>query len=117
MCAMIPMLRRFTADDTSEVPAEEVEGRRPGDLAVGGQRRQHFRDLHRAEPTRLGMISYAVFCLTKKTLSLSVQPMGGQGCVGRADLRLLGPVIPRSKVIGVGRISAEHAKEMGNEAP
>src|SRR3990172_897526 len=54
MWAMIPMLRRFAADDTSEVPSEEVEGRRPGDLAVGGERRQHFRDLRRAEPPEVG---------------------------------------------------------------
>ena len=34
-----------------------------------------------------------------------------------ADVRLLAPVIPRSKVIGVGRNYAEHAAEMGNEVP
>jgi 2-keto-4-pentenoate hydratase/2-oxohepta-3-ene-1,7-dioic acid hydratase in catechol pathway len=33
------------------------------------------------------------------------------------DVRLLAPVIPRSKVIGIGRNYAEHAKEMGGEAP
>ena len=33
------------------------------------------------------------------------------------DVRLLAPVIPRSKVIGIGRNYADHAKEMGNEAP
>ena len=32
-------------------------------------------------------------------------------------VRLLAPVIPRSKVIGVGRNYADHAKEMGNEVP
>ncbi|PRY61330.1 2-keto-4-pentenoate hydratase/2-oxohepta-3-ene-1,7-dioic acid hydratase in catechol pathway [Knoellia remsis] len=31
------------------------------------------------------------------------------------DVRLLAPVIPRSKVIGIGRNYAEHAKEMGGE--
>jgi 2-keto-4-pentenoate hydratase/2-oxohepta-3-ene-1,7-dioic acid hydratase in catechol pathway len=31
------------------------------------------------------------------------------------DVRLLAPVIPRSKVIGVGRNYAEHAAELGNE--
>jgi 2-keto-4-pentenoate hydratase/2-oxohepta-3-ene-1,7-dioic acid hydratase in catechol pathway len=31
--------------------------------------------------------------------------------------RLLAPVIPRSKVIGVGRNYAEHAAELGNEVP
>lgn len=31
--------------------------------------------------------------------------------------RLLAPVIPRSKVIGIGRNYAEHAAELGNEVP
>ncbi|WP_324649933.1 fumarylacetoacetate hydrolase family protein [Georgenia sp. H159] len=38
----------------------------------------------------------------------------------RVDLdsvRLLSPVIPRSKVVGVGRNYAAHAAEMGNEVP
>ncbi len=34
-----------------------------------------------------------------------------------ADARLLAPVIPRSKVIGVGRNYAAHVAEMGNELP
>lgn len=33
------------------------------------------------------------------------------------DVRLLAPVIPRSKVVGIGRNYAEHTAEMGNEAP
>ncbi|MEE6272989.1 fumarylacetoacetate hydrolase family protein [Georgenia wangjunii] len=33
------------------------------------------------------------------------------------DARLLSPVIPRSKVIGIGRNYAEHAAELGNEVP
>ncbi|HWO50689.1 MAG TPA: fumarylacetoacetate hydrolase family protein, partial [Ornithinibacter sp.] len=33
------------------------------------------------------------------------------------DVRLLAPVIPRSKVIGIGRNYADHAKEMGGKAP
>ena len=33
------------------------------------------------------------------------------------DVRLLAPVIPRSKVIGIGRNYADHAKEMGSETP
>jgi 2-keto-4-pentenoate hydratase/2-oxohepta-3-ene-1,7-dioic acid hydratase in catechol pathway len=33
------------------------------------------------------------------------------------DVRLLAPVIPRSKVVGVGRNYAEHASELGNEVP
>jgi 2-keto-4-pentenoate hydratase/2-oxohepta-3-ene-1,7-dioic acid hydratase in catechol pathway len=34
-----------------------------------------------------------------------------------AEAKLLTPVIPRSKVIGVGRNYAEHAAEFGNEVP
>lgn len=34
-----------------------------------------------------------------------------------ADARLLAPVIPRSKVIGIGRNYRDHAAELGNEVP
>ena len=37
--------------------------------------------------------------------------------VGLVDARLVAPVIPRSKVVGVGRNYAEHAAELGNEVP
>ena len=37
--------------------------------------------------------------------------------VAMDDVRLLAPVIPRSKVIGIGRNYAEHAAELGNEVP
>lgn len=33
------------------------------------------------------------------------------------DVRLLAPIIPRSKVVGIGRNYAEHAQELGNEVP
>ena len=33
------------------------------------------------------------------------------------DVRLLAPVIPRSKVIGIGKNYADHAAEMGGEVP
>lgn len=33
------------------------------------------------------------------------------------DVRLLAPIIPRSKVVGIGRNYADHASEMGNEVP
>ncbi|MGZ4600572.1 fumarylacetoacetate hydrolase family protein [Oryzihumus sp.] len=33
------------------------------------------------------------------------------------DVRLLAPIIPRSKVIGIGRNYADHAAEMGGEPP
>lgn len=34
-----------------------------------------------------------------------------------ADVRLLAPVLPRSKVVGIGRNYAAHASEMGGDAP
>lgn len=37
--------------------------------------------------------------------------------VGLADATLLAPVLPRSKVIGIGRNYRDHATEMGAEAP
>ncbi len=44
-----------------------------------------------------------------------LQPTGER--VALADARLLAPVIPRSKVVGIGRNYADHAREMGNELP
>ena len=34
-----------------------------------------------------------------------------------ADVRLLAPVLPRSKVVGIGRNYAAHAAELGNDVP
>jgi 2-keto-4-pentenoate hydratase/2-oxohepta-3-ene-1,7-dioic acid hydratase in catechol pathway len=34
-----------------------------------------------------------------------------------SDVRLLAPVLPRSKVVGIGRNYAAHASELGNEVP
>ena len=34
-----------------------------------------------------------------------------------SDVRLLAPVIPRSKVVGIGRNYAAHAAELGNDVP
>jgi len=44
-----------------------------------------------------------------------VTPTGRR--VRLADARLLAPVIPRSKVVGVGRNYAAHVAEMGDEVP
>ena len=44
-----------------------------------------------------------------------LQPTGER--VPLADARLLAPVIPRSKIVGIGRNYADHAKELGNELP
>ena len=48
-------------------------------------------------------------------LYVPLQPAGEP--VPLTDVRLLAPVIPRSKVVGIGRNYAEHAAEMGNEVP
>jgi 2-keto-4-pentenoate hydratase/2-oxohepta-3-ene-1,7-dioic acid hydratase in catechol pathway len=48
-------------------------------------------------------------------LYVPVQPTGER--IPLADARLLAPVIPRSKVVGIGRNYAEHARELGNEVP
>jgi 2-keto-4-pentenoate hydratase/2-oxohepta-3-ene-1,7-dioic acid hydratase in catechol pathway len=34
-----------------------------------------------------------------------------------AEIKVLAPVIPRSKVVAIGRNYADHAKELGNETP
>lgn len=46
------------------------------------------------------------------------QPVQPTGVVHELDdVRLLAPVIPRSKVIGIGRNYVDHAKELGNDVP
>ena len=49
-------------------------------------------------------------------LYVGLQPAGGDP-VMLEDVRLLAPVIPRSKVVAVGRNYADHAREMGNDVP
>ncbi len=49
-------------------------------------------------------------------LYAGVVPAAGEP-VPLAEARLLAPVIPRSKIIGIGRNYADHAREMGNEVP
>lgn len=47
-----------------------------------------------------------------------VQPLMPTGVrVALDDVRLLAPVIPRSKIVGIGRNYRDHAAEMGGEAP
>jgi 2-keto-4-pentenoate hydratase/2-oxohepta-3-ene-1,7-dioic acid hydratase in catechol pathway len=55
--------------------------------------------------------------LTGDPIYMPVQPTGEQVALDRDDVRLLAPVIPRSKVVGVGRTYADHAAEMGNALP
>lgn len=44
-----------------------------------------------------------------------VQPTNQTHTVG--DVRLVAPIIPRSKIVGIGRNWVDHAKELGNEVP
>ena len=53
--------------------------------------------------------------LTGDPLYMPVQPTGET--VALEEVRLLAPVIPRSKVVGIGRNYAAHAAELGNEVP
>jgi 2-keto-4-pentenoate hydratase/2-oxohepta-3-ene-1,7-dioic acid hydratase in catechol pathway len=46
-----------------------------------------------------------------------IQPTGEEIPLDDDAVRLLAPVIPRSKVIGIGRNYAAHAAELGNEVP
>lgn len=57
----------------------------------------------------------SVSTLTGDPLAGPVQYTGARHRL--ADVRLLAPVIPRSKIIGVGRNYAAHAAELGNEVP
>jgi len=55
--------------------------------------------------------------VTGDPLFMTVQPTGERVPLARADVRLLAPVIPRSKIVGVGRNYADHAAEHGVEVP
>ncbi|KLN35069.1 MULTISPECIES: fumarylacetoacetate hydrolase family protein [Cellulosimicrobium] len=54
--------------------------------------------------------------LTGDPLYMPVTPTGERIELGDG-VRLLAPVIPRSKIVAVGRNYADHAKEMGNDVP
>ena len=48
-------------------------------------------------------------------LYVGVQPTDTE--IPLSEVRLLAPVLPRSKVVGIGRNYAAHAAELGNEVP
>ncbi len=56
-----------------------------------------------------------VVALAGDPLYVGVKLLDEQHRLG--DVRLLAPVIPRSKVVGIGRNYAAHAAEMGNDLP
>lgn len=57
----------------------------------------------------------SIATLTGDPIATPVQLTGQRQAL--ADVRLLAPVIPRSKVVGVGRNYAAHAAELGNAVP
>ena len=56
-----------------------------------------------------------ITALAGDPLYVGLQPTDEQ--LRLADARLLAPVLPRSKVVGIGRNYAAHAAEMGGEVP
>jgi 2-keto-4-pentenoate hydratase/2-oxohepta-3-ene-1,7-dioic acid hydratase in catechol pathway len=56
-----------------------------------------------------------ITALSGDPLYVGLQPTDEQ--VRLADARLLSPVLPRSKVVGIGRNYAAHAAEMGSDLP
>lgn len=56
-----------------------------------------------------------VYAITGDPLYTEIRPTGT--VLPLADVRSLAPVIPRSKVVCVGRNYAAHAAELGNEVP
>ena len=68
------------------------------------------------EDPRYGLLDGEILrVITGDPLHTPVQPTGQT--VPLDDARLLAPVIPRSKVVAVGRNYAEHAAELGNDVP
>jgi 2-keto-4-pentenoate hydratase/2-oxohepta-3-ene-1,7-dioic acid hydratase in catechol pathway len=56
-----------------------------------------------------------ITALVGDPLYVGLQPTDEQ--LRLSDARLLSPVLPRSKVVGIGRNYAAHAAELGNELP
>ncbi|OYO05604.1 fumarylacetoacetate hydrolase family protein [Enemella evansiae] len=80
-------------------------------FSVGGDPRYGIVELaedNGPHPDTIGVIS-------GDPLAMAVQFTGER--VPLAEARLLAPVIPRSKVVAVGRNYAAHAAELGNEVP
>jgi 2-keto-4-pentenoate hydratase/2-oxohepta-3-ene-1,7-dioic acid hydratase in catechol pathway len=56
-----------------------------------------------------------IVALAGDPLHVGVEPLDEE--LALADVRLLAPVIPRSKIIGIGRNYVAHAQELGNDVP
>lgn len=55
--------------------------------------------------------------LSGDPLFMAVEPTGERIFLAEQGVRLLSPVIPRSKVVGIGKNYADHASEMDGEPP
>ena len=80
-------------------------------FAVGGDPQYGVVELAEDGGRHPGTVSV----LTGDPLAMPVQLTGERHELD--GVRLLAPVIPRSKVVGVGRNYAAHAAELGNEVP
>ncbi|MGH1562502.1 fumarylacetoacetate hydrolase family protein [Mumia sp. DW29H23] len=72
------------------------------------------------EDPRFGVVGEAdgvpvIAVITGDPLYAGIQLTGER--IPLDDVRLLAPVLPRSKVVGIGRNYAAHAAELGNEVP
>ncbi len=68
-----------------------------------------------AEPFYAVVEGDEVVALSGDPFFHGVQPTGTRHALD--DVRLVAPIIPRSKVVGFGRNYAEHAAELGNAVP
>ncbi|MDR2257495.1 MAG: fumarylacetoacetate hydrolase family protein [Arthrobacter sp.] len=68
-----------------------------------------------AEPFYAVVEGEEVAALSGDPFFHGIQPTGTRHAL--EDVRLVAPIIPRSKIVGFGRNYAEHAAELGNEVP
>ncbi|RII42733.1 FAA hydrolase family protein [Galactobacter valiniphilus] len=68
-----------------------------------------------AEPFYAVVEGDEVVALSGDPFFHGIQPTGTRHAL--EDVRLVAPIIPRSKIVGFGRNYAEHAAELGNEVP
>ena len=78
---------------------------------------QHIEDLPLAGegPADADPSELSITALQGDPFFHGIQPTGTTHRL--EDVRLVAPIIPRSKIVGVGRNWADHAKELGNEVP
>ncbi|HZI98538.1 MAG TPA: fumarylacetoacetate hydrolase family protein [Actinomycetales bacterium] len=76
----------------------------------------HIARFTTGDDPRFGVVEgEQIAVVTGDPLYVPLAPTGER--VALDEVRLLAPVIPRSKVVGVGRNYADHATELGHELP